>query len=194
MYILLGGGDALCFWNPVLWCFGIVHRWRAIAGESREAIGGFVNKEMVKSDMCLETAVWKMEWRREGYVEGCGSVFSTIVLTGGQEGVTKSRRLRGGDECKKRCSQVLLTDLPGTTHCFPRSTCWMLTVRQALFSVVFEVTWLCQHVGESLIYSISQPLSQIELDRLQPIKEISMSNRALIWILVSLVSCAMPNT
>lgn len=95
MYILLEGRDAVCFWNPVLWCFGIVHRLRTITGESREAIGGFLNKEMVKSGMYLEIALWKMEWRREGYVEGCGSVFSTIVLTGGQEGVTKSREVEG---------------------------------------------------------------------------------------------------
>lgn len=84
----------------------------------------------------------------------------------------RARRLRGRGECNE--ADLLAPAL----YCL-LNTFGMATVCQAVFSVVFEVTFFCQQIGESLICSVHQAFGPIECDILQPVKEISMSNMAL---------------
>lgn len=104
-----------------------------------------------------------------------------------QEGVVRAERLRGRDECSE-------ADLQAPAPCCSLNAFWMATVCQAVFSVVFEVTFFCQQIGVSLICSVRQEFGPIECDTLQPVKEISMSNIALMWILASLTSCTVLST
>lgn len=84
----------------------------------------------------------------------------------------RTERLRGRGECNE-------ADLQAPATCCSLNTFGMATVCQAVFSVVFEVTFFCQQIGELLICSVSQAFGPIECDTLQPVKEISMSNMAL---------------
>lgn len=84
----------------------------------------------------------------------------------------RAERLRRRDECNE-------ADLQAPAPCCLLNTLWMASGCQAVFSVVFEVTSFCQQVGESLICIICRAFGPIERDTLQPVKEISMSNMAL---------------